>query len=161
GAVERIGDPRRTTAVHRAVRLVPRVGAGFVTRRCEVEAPDLRAVLDLEGHHSTTDTPVAAGLGYVHEAGPHDRRRTDAFTDRPVSDLARPKDGTAFRVERIQEAILRSADHAAAGDGNALVGGVHLRALRYVLMSPPLLAGRRVDRVSPQMRRRVQDAVVD
>ena len=134
----------------------PDLGAG----RDEVERPRKRAVGDIERHHPALDAPVAAGLRDVDEVVPHGRRGAHAFADPPVGDLAHPQRRAGLGIERVQEAVLRAADHSAAGDRDALVRRVHLWPLRDVLVRPELLARRRIDRVRAEVRRDVQHAVV-
>ena len=134
---------------------------GLVPVGNEIEAPRQRTVGDVERHHPALDAPVAAGLAtytrsfHTIGAAPTPSPMLQSATCRTQSGVA------GLGIERVEKAVLRAADDAAAGDRDALVGRVHLRALRDVLMRPELLARRRVDRVGAQMRGRVEDAVVD
>src|SRR5437764_3033020 len=117
----------------------PRVGTRIANLWNEIERPRKRTVVDLESHHPTLDTPVAAGLCHIYQAVPHDGRRADALADAPVGDLSFPESVARLRVKRVQEAVLRAANNPPMSDCDALVRRVHLGALRDVMLRPDAL----------------------
>src|SRR5262249_28741698 len=130
-------------------------------RRRGVEAPHFGTVRDFERHDRALDAPVAASLAGEHEVIPDHWRDTDAFSDGPVGNLALPQYLAGLGIQRVDRAILRTADHASLRERHAFVGRVHLGSAGNVLMRPAFAAGFRVDRVRAKMRGGIEHAVVD
>src|SRR5437870_2084077 len=87
---------------------------------------------------SNNVTTVAAGFRDVDDIVPDDRRGADALADAPVGHLTQPQRCAGPGIERVEETVLRTANHPPRGDRDALVGRVHFRTSRDVLVRPHL-----------------------